>query len=77
MIEAGTVRAMTQAFAVDTTINRPAAEVWATLVDWSQDAECSTTGLWSIVGPLLRLAMKRTDSPQLEALKELLEPGSG
>lgn len=143
----GTVSVMTQAFAVKTTIGRPAAEVWATLVDWPRvgrwmpgvesmvakgpnevgtelvfrargkdrpssiaaiepgraitlrsvqggvtadyryrvepvsetvtdvhlDADCSTAGIWSAVGPLLRLMMKRTDSSQLEDLKKLLE----
>lgn len=138
---------MTRAFAVKTTIDRPADEVWATLVDWPQagrwmsgvesmvadgpdevgtelrfrargkdrpssiaaidpgrsitlrskqggvtadyryrvepkddsttvvhlDADCATTGVWSLVGPLLRIAMRRTDSGQLEALKELVE----
>ena len=146
-----TVRIMTQAFAVTTTISRPADEVWAALVDWSQaarwmpgvdsmtadgpnevgtelvfrargkdrpssiaaldsgraitlrsaqggvtadyryrvepvgesatavhlDAECSTTGAWSVIGPLLRMAMKRTDSGQLEALKTMLESETG
>lgn len=37
------------------------------------DADCSTTGVWSVIGPLVRSAMKRTDSGQLEALRELLE----
>lgn len=37
------------------------------------DAECSTSGLWSAAGPLLRMAMKRTDSGQLEALKAMME----
>lgn len=138
---------MSQAFEVTTTINRPAEEVWASLVDWSKasqwmsgidsmtangpneagtelvfrargkdrpssiaaidpgrsvtlrsvqggvtadyryrvepvtdettkvdlNADCSTTGMWSIVGPLLRIMMKRTDSGQLEGLKQLME----
>ncbi len=140
---------MAQAFAVETTINRPADEVWATLVDWPNagrwmggvesmsadgpnevgtrltfrargkdrpssitaidpgrsitlrsiqggvvadyryrleplgeqatraclDADCSTSGLWSIVGPILRMAMKRTDSGQLDSLKAVVEAG--
>lgn len=43
------------------------------VTDVGLDADCSTTGLWSVAGPLLRFAMKRTDSGQLEALKEMLE----
>ena len=37
------------------------------------EADCSTTGLWSAIGPLLRFVMKRTDLGQLEALKEMVE----
>lgn len=138
---------MTKAFDVDTTIGRPAGEVWATLTDWANagrwmrgvdsltahgpheagtrltfrargkdrtsmiahidpgrsitlrsmqggvtadyryrlepvgndstrvrlEAECSTTGSWSLVGPVLRAVMKRTDSGQLENLKAVME----
>ena len=138
---------MAQAFDVTTIINRPADEVWATLVDWSKaplwmravdsmtangpneagtelvfrargkdrpssilafdpgrsvtlrsvqggvtadyryrvdpegdttarvnlNADCSTTGVWTIVGPLLRLMMRKTDSGQLDALKKMME----
>jgi len=37
------------------------------------DADCATTGLWSIVGPVLRMMMKRTDAGQLERLKAVVE----
>ncbi len=140
---------MAQAFAVTTTIDRPAVQVWDALVDWPNaarwmrgiesmtahgpteagtelvfrargkdrpsvitaaeagrsvslrsvqggvtadyhyrvepiddartvvhlTAECSTRGWWSALGPLLRLMMKRTDSGQLEALKDTVESG--
>lgn len=39
-------------------------------------AECRTSGLWSLVGPLLRVAIRRTDSSQMLKLKAAVESGS-
>lgn len=39
-------------------------------------AECRTSGLWSLVGPLLRVAIRRTDSSQMLKLKAAVECGS-
>ncbi|MEL7207027.1 MAG: SRPBCC family protein [Actinomycetota bacterium] len=36
-------------------------------------AECATSGAWSLVGPLLRFMMARSDRGQPEALKQLIE----
>lgn len=38
-------------------------------------ADCSLRGPWRALAPLLRLAMKKSDGGQLEALKRLLEDG--
>ena len=39
-------------------------------------AECRTSGLWSLIGPLLRLAIRRTDGSQMLKLKAALDSGS-
>jgi hypothetical protein len=36
-------------------------------------AECATTGAWSIVGPVIRRLVKRTDGDQPDRLKALVE----
>ena len=36
-------------------------------------AVCRTSGLWSVVGPLLRLAIRRTDGSQMQKLKAAVE----
>lgn len=37
-------------------------------------AECKTSGLlWNMAGPVLRFAMRRTDSGQIEELKKVVE----
>ncbi|MGI9604113.1 MAG: SRPBCC family protein [Acidimicrobiales bacterium] len=36
------------------------------------DADCTLSGLWRAGGPLLRVAMKRTDGGQLEALADVV-----
>lgn len=36
-------------------------------------ADCHTSGVWNLAGGLIRAAMKRSDSGQLEALKRVIE----
>jgi uncharacterized protein YndB with AHSA1/START domain len=36
-------------------------------------AECRTSGLWTLVGPLLRIAIRRTDGGQMADLKAVVE----
>ncbi len=38
-------------------------------------ADCSTSGVWVVFGPLLRRLVRRADSGQLEALKTVVEDG--
>lgn len=38
-------------------------------------ASCQTRGAWTLLSPLLRYAVKKTDSGQLEALKRTIEAG--
>lgn len=39
-------------------------------------AVCQTSGLRTVIGPLLRLAIRRTDCPQLQKLRAAVRGGS-
>ena len=39
-------------------------------------ADCHMRGPWRFLAPLIRMAIRKADSGQLEALKQLLETGS-
>jgi uncharacterized protein YndB with AHSA1/START domain len=38
-------------------------------------AECTTTGAWTLVGPLMRYGVRRTDGGQTDALERWIEGG--
>ena len=44
--------------------------------DIKLNAVCEASGLWKLMHPLIVLAMKKTDSPQLKNLKTMIEAGS-
>lgn len=39
------------------------------------DADCRATGLWKLLHPVIVIAMKKADSPQLKNLKKVIEAG--
>lgn len=39
-------------------------------------AECRTSGLWRLVGPLLKVAVRRADGGQINNLKTVVEAGA-
>ena len=38
-------------------------------------ADCQMRGPWRIMGPLIRMAIRKTDGGQLDALKQVIEAG--